>query len=381
MDRFLPGYWYLLFFFLRSVSIQSMTKRLLKSFKCVFPVVTGLLIAVSLIMVFFWVQDVEGLGLDFKIFFIHVPAAWLMLLSALVSGTGGVVFLAKGKGAEISRAGATAAFVYGLIVLTTGPLWAWRAWGTFWVWESRLTTSLVCWLTFACSTAVSARGGSRLRTLSIALNILGAINVPIVYFSVRFTEWGHHPGIGVVPGLESGFALTLIFCLAAMTLLWGLLFRETVALYTLEERISELTARIRVLAASRKNRSGIAVLAIAIISAAGYGRAHADTAHEETASIQVPSNSLVEHGDASKELLYSSPVGTGDPGDVFVSAGTLGAVLSAYLLLWGILLVYLIRLRQKTGRLRRKTLELNEAVGALQKSEQDRKQTAEKDPV
>lgn len=346
-----------------------MSKHLSKFLESTWIWITGILIAVSLILVFFWVPDVEGLGWDFKIFFFHVPAAWLMLLSALVSGTGGAFFLAKGKGAEISRAGATAAFVFGLIVLTTGPLWAWRAWGTFWVWEPRLTTSLVCWLTFACSTAVSARGGSHFRTLSIAINILGAINVPIVYLSVRFTQWGHHPGIGVVPGLESEFALTLIVCLTAMTSFWGLLLRENLRLYNLEERISEITARIRVLGASRKNRSGMAVLAIAFMSAAGFGGAHADPSHERSVSTHAPSDLDGEPGDTSKDLLHTFPAGPGDPGDVFVSAGTLAAVLSAYLLLWGILLIYLMRLHQKTGRLRQKTIELEEALVILQKPE------------
>jgi heme exporter protein C len=203
------------------------------------------LVAAALLLVFFWAPPAEGLGFDFKIFFFHVPAAWLMLLSALVSGVFAARSLLGEKDDTVPAAAAELAFLFGLLVMITGPIWAWRAWGKPWIWEPRLTTSLVCWLTFGV--AVAARGffGRVGRKVALALEVLGAANVPLVYVSVRFWEGSHHPPVSVVPDLGGRYMVALMVAMAAMTAVWALFFRLCLRQKKLAEKLDRLEARAR----------------------------------------------------------------------------------------------------------------------------------------
>src|SRR5437868_10349817 len=87
------------------------------------------------------------MGLVQKIFYFHAPAGMTMLLAAFVSGIGSATFLFTRKpwADRMGVAGAELAVVLGFIVLVTGPLWARKAWGVWWVWDSRVRSTLVMW--------------------------------------------------------------------------------------------------------------------------------------------------------------------------------------------------------------------------------------------
>lgn len=206
-------------------------------------ILTAALMTASVLLVFLWTGQASGLGPDFKIFFFHVPAAWLMFLSAAVAGVSAAVHLARNTADDLSAATAELAFVFGLMVLVTGPIWAYRAWGKPWIWEPRLTTSLICWLTFAVAVLVRRFGGAGGARIALALSILGAANVPIVYLSVKFWVGGHHPPTSVVPTLEGRFAVTLAVSTVAFTALWFLLALKSVRLQAMSRQLDELWAR------------------------------------------------------------------------------------------------------------------------------------------
>ena len=90
------------------------------------------------------------MGLVYKIFYFHFPSAWIFLLAAIVSGVYSGMFLFGRKPASDWKAFAAAelAFVFGALTLLTGPLWARKAWGVWWVWDARLTSSLIVWMVF-----------------------------------------------------------------------------------------------------------------------------------------------------------------------------------------------------------------------------------------
>jgi heme exporter protein C len=164
-------------------------------------------------------------GVIFKIFFFHVPAAWLMLLSGLVCAGGAIAYLMGSRtGDAIAAAAGEMAFVFGIIVMTTGPIWAFRAWNKAWVWDARLTTSLICWLTFAVYVFVRRFGGSNAPRISATLAIFGAVNVPLVFFSVKLWNRGMHPPSSVVQTLDAVMKQALFTSLGAFTLLWAVLF-------------------------------------------------------------------------------------------------------------------------------------------------------------
>jgi heme exporter protein C len=172
------------------------------------------------------------MGIVQKIFYFHVPSAYSMYLGATACFIGSIAYLMKPKDAwdAFARAGAEVAVVFGAIVLVTGPLWAAKAWGYFWVWDPRLTTALLSFLIYVAYLVLRAFAGDGPgeRKFSAALGILGAANLPIIHFSVQ--KWaGQHPevimgkGGGLQhPDMKIALAISfLAFTLFAIALLWA----------------------------------------------------------------------------------------------------------------------------------------------------------------
>lgn len=192
------------------------------------------------------------MGIVQKIFYFHVPSAYAMYLGAAVCMVGSIGYLASGKQVwdSAARAGAEVAVVMGLMVLITGPLWAAKAWGVFWTWDPRLTTSLLSVLVYVAYVVLRTftGGGDAEKKFAAALGILGAANLPIIHLSVR--KWGGtHPQVitGKGGGLtDPNMKLGLLFGFAAFTLLTVLLVwlrvRQDRAQARIDEALDEASA-------------------------------------------------------------------------------------------------------------------------------------------
>lgn len=139
-----------------------------------------------------------SMGIVQKVFYFHVPAAYAMYLGAVGCFVGSVGHLATGRPRwdALGRAGAEVAVTMGMMVMTSGPLWAVHAWGRPWVWEPRLTTALLCLLVYVAYLVLRAfaGGGEGERRFAAALGILGAANLPLIHLAVR--RWGGvHPRV------------------------------------------------------------------------------------------------------------------------------------------------------------------------------------------
>jgi heme exporter protein C len=180
-----------------------------------------------------YVAPVEAsMGVVQKIFYFHVPAAYSMYLGATFCFVGSAGYLARGtpRWDAVAKAGAEIAVVMGLMVLISGPLWAAKAWGVYWTWDPRLTTSLLSVLIYVAYVVLRsfAGDGESERKFAAALGVLGAANLPIIHYSVQ--KWGgNHPKVITTGGgglqhpdmklaLGLGF---LAFTLLALTLLWA----------------------------------------------------------------------------------------------------------------------------------------------------------------
>jgi heme exporter protein C len=135
-----------------------------------------------------------------RIFYYHVPNAMLAFLFFAVSLLGSIGYLAWRRGkpawAQIADAwalaGAEVGVVYCTVVLITGPLWGRRAWGIWWTWDARLTTTLVLWLIYVSYLLLRRfAAGPQVQTLAAVLGIFGALDVPIVYMSNRWWRTQH----------------------------------------------------------------------------------------------------------------------------------------------------------------------------------------------
>jgi heme exporter protein C len=190
------------------------------------------LATVGTLQVVAFVAPVEAtMGIVQKIFYFHVPAAYSMYLGAAACFVGSAGYLAKGTAFwdALARAGAEVAVAMGLMVLISGPLWAAKAWGLYWTWDPRLTTSMLSVLVYVAYVVLRAFAGDgeAERKFAAALGILGAANLPIIHFSVQ--KWGgNHPrvittGGGGLHDPNMKIALTLgfvTFTLLAAVLLW-----------------------------------------------------------------------------------------------------------------------------------------------------------------
>jgi heme exporter protein C len=180
------------------------------------------------------------MGLVQKIFYFHVPAAMTLFLSAFVAGIASAIFLFGGPPAadRVAAAAAEIAVVLGVIVLVSGPLWARKAWGVWWQWDARLTSTLVMWLVFQSYLLLRRYGGPGSERLAAAVAIFGAALVPFVYWSVNLWRTVH-PQTTVVPTLAPSMRGPFWFCVAAFLCLYVLLLTLRAAL---ESRRTELDA-------------------------------------------------------------------------------------------------------------------------------------------
>ena len=127
----------------------------------------------------------------------------MLFLSTFVCAGGSIAFLFKRseRGDRLAVAAAELAVLFGICMLTSGPLWGRKAWGVWWQWDARLTSSLVLFLMMVGYLIARRYGGPAGRKLSAALALFAAINVPLVYKSVDIWRTVLAPDDG---GAEAG---------------------------------------------------------------------------------------------------------------------------------------------------------------------------------
>ncbi len=130
-----------------------------------------------------------------KIMYVHVPAAWMTMLSPLAMLVFGLRYLWSKREEDdlISAAAAEVATTFAGLTLVLGMIWARPTWGVWWTWDARLTSMLVLFLILAGYLSLRAFIDDREQRAqwSAAVGVLGAINVPIVYMSVRWWRTIH----------------------------------------------------------------------------------------------------------------------------------------------------------------------------------------------
>ena len=187
------------------------------------------------------------MGIVQKIFYFHVPSAYCMYLGATACFVGSVGYFLSPRDLwdAIARAGAGTAIIFGLVVMTTGPLWAAKAWGRLWVWDTRLTTSLLSLLIYVAYGVLRSFAGDTgaEKRFAAALGVVGAANLPVIHFAVQ--KWGgQHPQ--VISGNGGGLShpqmrVALILAFVAFTLLWTLLMWLRVRSDLVGRRMDRLT--------------------------------------------------------------------------------------------------------------------------------------------
>jgi len=171
--------------------------------KRVFPilaVLTGVLLSYALYEALVVAPTEQTMGNVQRIFYYHVPSAWTAFILFFINFFASIVYLIwrANKADMIALVTAEVGVVFCTVVLVTGPIWARPVWGIWWTWDLRLTLTLVLWLIYV-SYLVLRRFSSSGQTplLAAVLAVFGALDVPLVYFSIWFFRTQHpQPVIG-----------------------------------------------------------------------------------------------------------------------------------------------------------------------------------------
>jgi heme exporter protein C len=166
----------------------------------IFAILTALLLSYALYEALVAAPTERTMGDVQRIFYYHVPSAWTAFLLFLINFVASVIYLIRRNPIADAVAVVTAevGVVFCTVVLVTGPLWARPVWGIWWTWDVRLTSTLVLWLIYVSYLMLRRFStSSQTPVLAAALAVFGALDVPLVYFSIWIFRTQHpQPVIG-----------------------------------------------------------------------------------------------------------------------------------------------------------------------------------------
>ena len=196
-------------------------------------------------------------GESVRIMFIHVPSAWMALSVYLfIAIASGVALVSRHPLAEVAaQAAAPIGAAFTLVCLTTGSLWGRPMWGTWWVWDARLTSVLVLFFLYLGYIALvnafdDASRGARAGSL---LALVGVVNLPIIKFSVDWWNTLHQPASVIRmgrPAIDASMLIPLLIMAVAFMLLFG-----TLLLLRMRTALNERKARALSLYAAEPRRA------------------------------------------------------------------------------------------------------------------------------
>ena len=198
---------------------------------------TGLSVAtiiafITTIFLIFYYAPIEAeQGIIQKIFYIHIPSAWVGLVAFLLVFIGGIAYL-RSKNEKwyiFSKVSAEIGIAFTTIVLVTGPIWARQAWNSWWNWQdTKLDSALLLWLLFLGYMLIgsSVEDPEKRARFQSVYGIIAALDVPVVFFSIRWWQQQGTSTAATHPIIESiapEILITLLVSLLAFPLLFILL--------------------------------------------------------------------------------------------------------------------------------------------------------------
>lgn len=209
-------------------------------------VLAVVVLTIGIFMAFVYAPMDAVQGQAQRIFYVHVPMAWLAYLAFGVIFVGSIGYLWKRdmRWDRLARSGAELGFLFTTLVLITGSLWGRPIWNTFWTWDARLTTTLILWFIYlgyfmVRSYAADAERGAR---YAAVLGIVGAVDVPIIHLSVRWWRTLHPEPVVLDtggPNLPNEMLWTLLVCFAGFTLLFAYLMVQKYRIEVVRDRLAD----------------------------------------------------------------------------------------------------------------------------------------------
>jgi len=215
----------------------------------VLPAATCVSMLAALFLIFVVVPTEREMGIVQRIFYFHVPAAWVAYMGFfIVAGASAVYLWNRSRAADrLALAGAEVGVLFCTFLLITGPIWARPIWGVWWTWDPRLTMTVILWAIYLSYLMLRAFGGDddAIRRYAAVLGIVGVLDIPIIRVSVHLLR-GIHPA--VITRREGGSGLGdpwMQVTLAASAVALGLLAAWLMVLRVRSERLSTELAELR----------------------------------------------------------------------------------------------------------------------------------------
>ncbi len=208
-------------------------------------------------LVFLYAPEEAIMGQVQKVFYFHVAAGWVGMLSFLVAAISGIAFLRTGnrKWDIASLASVEIGMTFAFINVVTGSIWARPIWNTWWTWDPRLTTATIMMLIYAAY--LMLRSGiedpDRRARFGAIYAIVGFISVPLTFFSARLFRTIHPVVVGAnQPGSEGAFDMTplmlqtFLFSLLTFSIIFADLLWHRIRLGSLQEKVEQLKLKLNV---------------------------------------------------------------------------------------------------------------------------------------
>ncbi len=190
------------------------------------------MLILALGLIFLYAPTEKEMGEIQRIFYFHVPIAWVAFLAFFLVFIGSILYLWKrdSKWDIMAHSSAEIGVVFTTLVLFTGSIWGRSEWDTWWIWEPRLTASLVLWFTYIAYLLIRMYSDEESRGARFAavLGIVGFINVPMVYLAVKLGRTLHPPEL--VSDLGGSMLLTLLISVAAFSCFFTLLLQRSISI-------------------------------------------------------------------------------------------------------------------------------------------------------
>ncbi|WP_408955603.1 cytochrome c biogenesis protein [Natroniella sp. ANB-PHB2] len=210
---------------------------------------TFIVVALSLYMIFIYAPRERIMGDIQRLFYYHLASAWVAFFAFFVVFVTSIIYLKKRDriSSAISLASAEIGVIFTTIVLITGPIWARPIWNRWWTWDPRLTTTLILWFIYLAYILIRLSAEDEKTGLLAAIfGIIGFINVPIVFMSIRWWR-SIHPQVieGGGSSINPLMLHTLFVSVAAFSLLYFYLLIKRVKVELLAEQIKEFKELLR----------------------------------------------------------------------------------------------------------------------------------------
>jgi heme exporter protein C len=223
----------------------------------IFSVLTAVLLSYALYEALVVAPTDQLQGDVYRIIYYHVPSAWTAFLLFTINFVASVWYLIRRspKADAIAVVSAEVGVVFCTVVLVTGPLWARPVWGIWWTWDVRLTSTLVLWLIYISYLMLRRFStSSQTAVLAAALAIFGALDVPLVYFSIWIFRTQHpQPVVGGGGSIDPRMWHIWLINWAAFLCFAALVFWSRYRLEILQREVEE-TQALEALLEPRRSR-------------------------------------------------------------------------------------------------------------------------------